>query len=83
MADWLVVALAGWAVGATATAVWFARETRAARRHARIAALMAGHAVERLADAEAALGGTVLSVQLTAGGEDVLTSLRRVGYWLN
>lgn len=83
VSDWVLVAVVMWAAGASGVALWFARETRQARRQKEIAVRMASHAVKRLTDAEAALGGKVVTFAWPNGCEDMTTPLRSVSYWLN
>lgn len=78
---WIAVVLAAWAAGSIVLAVWFARKSRAAERHAQIALRMAADAVEARVEMEQ---NTPVMVLAGPAGEAVATApLRRVRYWLN
>lgn len=78
---WIAVVLAVWAVGANTLALYFARESRAARRHAQAAVRMAADAVEARVEMER---NTPVMVLAGPEGEMVATApTRRVRYWLN
>lgn len=78
---WIAVVLAVWALGANTLALYFARESRAARRHARIAVQMAADAVEARVEMER---NTPVMVLAGPEGEMVATApLGVVRWWLN
>lgn len=78
---WIAVVLAVWAVGANTLALYFARESRAARRHARIAVQMAADAVEARVEMER---NTPVMVMMGPDGRPAATApLGVVRWWLN
>lgn len=78
---WIAVVLAVWAVGANTLALYFARESRAARRHAQAAVRMAADAVEAKVEMER---NTPVMVMMGPDGRPAGTApLGVVRWWLN